>query len=384
MKIAIITSGLLPLPAVKGGAIETLIDSFSKENESQKKFAIDIYSLSSNKAKKIAEKQNYKLCNYIYISQFSSLCLRIINKILKKNISINKYYQKKVVNMINKKSYDYVIVENYPELVLAIKNNKVVPYIHSDVFNKEIKNGKEIINSCHKIIVVSNFIKNRILEIDKNAQNKIFIVYNSIDFKTFNQNEIKKYRKEFRTKYNIKENDFVYAFSGRLSKEKGPLQLIQAFNQINVLNKKLLIIGGVWYDSKKSNNYYEQLKAISNDSIIFTGYINHSDIDKVLCSIDVGVVPSICNEAAGLSVVEFMNIGALVVASNKGGIKEYLNIDDNYLVEYKNEEDFVVRLAKSLEKCYKSYNDEKKINNINYSKKFSVKENYNQIVNILK
>ncbi len=32
----------------------------------------------------------------------------------------------------------------------------------------------------------------------------------------------------------------------------------------------------------------------------------HNEIEKYLCASDIGLVPSICNEAAGLSVVEFM------------------------------------------------------------------------------
>ena len=383
MRIAIITSGLLPLPAVKGGAIETLIDSFVKENENQRMFEITIYSISSKKAKKMVKCQNYRFCKYVYISQISSFFIRIINKLLKKNIPINKYYQRCVTNMINKKDYDYVIVENYPELALLLKNHKVIPYIHSDVFNKDIKQAKQILSSCYKIITVSDYIKNRVIEIDECAKDKVFTVYNSIDFEDLEETIIKNYKEEIRKKYNISNNDFVYAFSGRLSKEKGPLELIKSFNKIDVPNKKLLIIGGTWYGSKKKNDYLKQLHAISDDLVIYTGYIKHNDILKLLCAVDDGVVPSNCNEAAGLSVVEFMNVGALVVASNKGGIKEYLNNDDNILVDY-DQKNFVNDLAVALKEIYYMYNETKKKRNIEYSKKFTVNENYKQIVSVLK
>ena len=383
MKIAIVTSGLLPLPAVKGGAIETLIDSFVKENENQKVFEIIIYSISSKRAKKMVKFQNYQFCKYVYISQISSFFIRVINKLLKKDIPINKYYQKYVTKMINKKDYDYVIVENYPELALVLKNHKVIPYIHSDVFNKDIKQAKQILSSCYKVITVSDYIKNQVIEIDEGAKSKVFTVYNSIDFEELEETTIQNYKKEIREKYNISDNDFVYAFSGRLSKEKGPLELIKSFNKIDVPNKKLLIIGGTWYGSKKKNNYLKQLYSISDDLVIYTGYIKHNDILKLLCAVDVGVVPSNCNEAAGLSVVEFMNVGALVVASNKGGIKEYLNNDDNILVDY-NQENFISDLAVALKEIYNMYNKIKKKRNIEYSKKFTVKENYRQIVDVLK
>lgn len=383
MKIAIITSGLLPLPAAKGGAIETLIDSFVQENEKQKKFEITIYSISSREAKKIVKYQKYQFCKYVYINQISSFFIRVINKLLKKNIPINKYYQKHVTSLINKRKYDYVIVENYPELVLSLQNSKVIPYIHSDVFNKDIGKAKEILSACYKVIAVSDYIKSRVIEIDENAKNKVFTAYNSIDFKELDEITIDHYKKKSREKYNIGDNDFVYAFSGRLSKEKGPLELIKAFNKIEVPNKKLLIIGGAWYGSKKKNDYLKQLYKISDDSVIYTGYIKHSEIKEILCAVDVGVVPSNCNEAAGLSVVEFMSVGALVVASNKGGIKEYLNVDDNILIDY-NQESFVDDLACALNECYKIYNSNIKKNNIEYSKKFTVQKNYRRLVEVLK
>ena len=43
-KIMVIISGGLPLPSVKGGAVETLIDMFLDENENTKKYDFETYS----------------------------------------------------------------------------------------------------------------------------------------------------------------------------------------------------------------------------------------------------------------------------------------------------------------------------------------------------
>lgn len=386
MKIVFITSGLLPIPASKGGAIETLLDSFIKENEkNNKNIKIVIYSIYDKQAKLLSKNTNYKKTTYKYITSIGNFIIRIINKIFKKNIPINLFYQRLVLKKVNKEKYDYVIIENYPELALNIKNQKVIPYIHSDVFNIEIENALNIFNSCYKVITVSDFIKNRVIAIDENQSYKVHTVYNSIDFKSIDDNEQKKIRKMIRSKYNISNNDFVYAYCGRLSKEKGVLECLKAFNKISVPNKKLLIIGGIWYGSKKKNDYLINLEQNSTNDVIYTGYVNHEEIQNILCSINVGVVPSICNEAAGLSVVEFMHTGNIVVASNMGGIREYLNIDDNYLIDFKNEKQFIDDLALGMEKAYNRINENKKIkeNNYMYSKKFSIEENYKNIIQIL-
>lgn len=56
MKLAIITSGYLPVPASKGGAVENLVENFIKENESKKNIDITIFLFMM---KKLMKKQNY-------------------------------------------------------------------------------------------------------------------------------------------------------------------------------------------------------------------------------------------------------------------------------------------------------------------------------------
>ena len=50
MKVAVITSGFLPVPAVKGGAVENLIVNLLKENEKKNKIKFEILSVYDKKA----------------------------------------------------------------------------------------------------------------------------------------------------------------------------------------------------------------------------------------------------------------------------------------------------------------------------------------------
>ncbi len=374
MKIAILTSGLLPVPATSGGAIETLIDGFVNENEMEKKCKIDIYSIPTKFSKK-------KETNYIFINnEIPSFFIKCINKIFKTNIPINYFYQKKMIKVVNKKNYDYIIIENYPELVLKLKSKKVVEYVHSDVLNKDTMHGKEILKKLYKVITVSDYIKKRVCEIEKN--NKTYTVLNFIDFLPINRDNYKNNRKKYREKYHIAKDDIVYAFSGRISEEKGTLELVKAFNNANVSHSKLLIIGSIWYNCNKEDNYLNEIKRIANSNVIFTGYINHSEINEILCATDVGVVPSLCNEAAGLSVVEFMSRRNIVIASNRGGINEYLNKNNsNVLLDFKSNDGF----EKNLSKAIKNVSISEKIRDANqdYSLKFNSKINYNSVINVL-
>ena len=51
MKIAILTSGILPVPAVQGGAVENLIDTYLAYNDQYKLHDITVYSVANPKVK---------------------------------------------------------------------------------------------------------------------------------------------------------------------------------------------------------------------------------------------------------------------------------------------------------------------------------------------
>ena len=185
---------------------------------------------------------------------------------------------------------------------------------------------------------------------------------------------------DIRKKYDIDENDIVFVYSGRLSPEKGVLEAVKAFSKTNLSNAKLLIIGGIWYGCNKVNDYFKQLKEFSNSNVIFTGYVLHNEIEKYLCASDIGLVPSICNEAAGLSVVEFMARKNLVIASNRGGIKEYMN-SQNILIDFDSTDELIDKMRKEMKNISVSLKERN--DNLEFSKKFSKEANYLMIASIL-
>ena len=66
MKIAVLTSGILPVPAVLGGAVENLIDFYLEYNEAHQLHDITVYSVSNPKIKKHPARTS-KFNNYYYI-----------------------------------------------------------------------------------------------------------------------------------------------------------------------------------------------------------------------------------------------------------------------------------------------------------------------------
>ena len=71
MKIAVITSGILPVPAVQGGAVEDLIDLYLEYNNIHKQHEIYVYSSFHPDVKESkALKSNVNKYYYIYTNNW--------------------------------------------------------------------------------------------------------------------------------------------------------------------------------------------------------------------------------------------------------------------------------------------------------------------------
>lgn len=338
-KIAFISSGYLPLPSVKGGAVETLIDTLLTSSKITDKYQIDAYSIYEKNAYIEASKQ--KKINYIYIKPS---CL--INKVYR--YLINKYtnnyigndYISKIIKKYKKKlkNYDYVIIENKPEFGLILRKyvkGKLIFHSHNDFLNENTKHAKNILKVYDQIYALSKYICNRICKIDeKIAKGKVKLLYNGIDtekFRNANENNVKNIKKKLK----ISSNDIVVLYTGRLVREKGIKELIQAFNIINNNKFKLVIIGSIKSGINKGSKFINELKNISkkNKNIIFTGYIDYKEIPDYYAIADIGIIPSTWEEPFALTVIEHLSSGHPVIISNSGAMPELINDKVAQIVE---------------------------------------------------
>ena len=135
MNVAIITCGYLPIPAVKGGAVETIVDNFIEENEKYQKVKFTIFSIYDDEAEK--KSKSLKDTEIIYIKK--SKIINVLDKIIffvAKNILKKEkvmsyryilqrlYFLRKVSKYLSKNEYDKVILENHATLYLTLKFRK--------------------------------------------------------------------------------------------------------------------------------------------------------------------------------------------------------------------------------------------------------------------
>lgn len=333
-KICIVTPMFLPVPAVLGGGIEHLINVLIDENELNNDFLFTVYTIPN---KEIKNNYNNTCIKQINLNFLTFTFKRVINKFL--NIfGINKYYSfnnllyKKIARKIRKEDCDYVLVENnmllYKEVYKRNKNKKFLFHLHNDLneIDKTVSDYKFINETADKIIVISNYLKNKLNGVQKS--NKIFVLQNVIDDKKY-LNHVKSLKNinSLKDKLGIDINDLVIGYVGRFDEEKGLLELINAYQKLKLNNVTLLLVCDDFTNFKYKKLHVQKLiNAINNNKkIIITGRIPYDNIIDYYDLIDILVIPTICEEAFGLVALEGKALNKRIIYTDSGALPEILS-----------------------------------------------------------
>ena len=168
-----------------------------------------------------------------------------------------------------------------------------------------------------KIALENNFIDNsRILTIGNGVD-----VWGKFNPKNIEKDKINELYKEF----NLNKNDKVITFIGRLVKEKGVINLLEAFNNINFNDwkdgekVKLIMVGDIAQNERDENTKKKLEKYRNNLNVIFAGY--RDDINNILYLTDVFCLPSY-REGMPRTIIEAMAMECAVVATDIRGSRE--------------------------------------------------------------
>lgn len=181
--------------------------------------------------------------------------------------------------------------------------------------------------SCHcatDIVCVSNGIK-RVLTEDKITKKNPVVIWNGsvngIDVKKFNpDNNFDK--QGLRKKYGLLDDNYVLTFIGRIVKDKGIDELVEAFKVLSPQHPemRLLLIGSIEMEENPvSMQTQEEMRY--NNNIIYTGY--QSDVASFLAISDIFIFPSY-REGFGLSLMEACAMEIPSIASDVIGCNEVL------------------------------------------------------------
>ena len=262
-KICLVSDGTMPIPPVKGGAVETLIQFLVEQNEIEQKVFFYIISLYNEEAER--KSKGYKYSKYIYILQDNYIerkkkaLYRYINKaskiFLKNEITCYSAFYQKACKKIIDINPDYIVCEGGAQLcsfsyfAKYFASEKLVVHLHGNWFP-----SRKVSNTFGMAIAVSEFVAKEYKSTCTNNETKMHIVYNCINETVFCNRLSLEEKYERRKKLGFASDDFIIVFCGRICEDKGVKELIESVIQAES-KVKLLIIGSPNYGMASKSDY---------------------------------------------------------------------------------------------------------------------------------
>ncbi len=384
-KIAIIAPCILPVPAVKGGAVEELITCILNQNEISKKYAIDLYTVACDSYDETSY-SNTRIIP-IYINKLTSCIDKISDKLYRSlgdDICAKRSLDKKIVdtfnNYINEGNYSAVIVENQMstavELIKSLSSRDFPVYfhMHNDV---DIYRSPEyihfLVENGVQFIAISEYIKLQILKYNHNAV--CHVLYNSINFDLYTMHE------------HSNSGTLKLLYAGRIIPEKGVLELANAFvksvSSGSLSNCSLDIIG---FDGG-NRSYENSIRAIADrtNNIKCINRLSTEEMANQYDNYDVVVMPTLNEEPFGLVALETIAKGMPLITTNSGALPEVVgdgamvvSKDDNLQVNLKNA---IERIASDSE--FRKELGEKAYRAARRNPEFSIDTYFERFINIV-
>lgn len=367
--VAVVTSGYMPVPDVKGGAVESLVQLLVESLDSaENNVRFIVYSCDDEKARLAA--RQFKNTDFIFIqtpslvSVFDRLLYRVMGLLGKDKAASFRYclqrfwYLNRIAADLGSTDYDALVLENHASLFLILKRKRVFEqykgktyfHLHNDINGTYGCTG--LIRRVKKVIGISDYIcASCRRRIGGMAADQFTTVKNVIDLSLFRTEEAIAFGESLKARLDIKHDDQIIIYCGRIAPEKGVKELLSAFKLVHrrMPKTKLLIVGSTFFGTDATSAFEAEIQKLSEtirDAVRFTGYVSHDLIPGVLSVADVCCAPSTWNEPACLAAMEAIAAGKPLVTTRKGGIPEYIGSASAIILDV--DSHFVENLASSL------------------------------------
>ncbi|XID93928.1 glycosyltransferase family 4 protein [Paenibacillaceae bacterium WGS1546] len=321
MRLALICTEKLPVPSIRGGAIQIMIDGvvpqLAREHD------VTVYSITDPDLPQRERRNGIRYIRY----------------------PANNYVEH-VARSLSGQRYDVVHVFNRPKHVPRYKaaspRSKFVVSLHNEMFavNKlSDEEARNTLRAVEKIMTVSDYIGSTVTSRFPAARTKVRTVYSGFDADRYVpvwSEEGAQIRSRLRRKYGVSGKK-VILFVGRLSDKKGPHLLIRALEQVLAKHRDavLVIVGGKWFSQNSMNDYVRYLYARAKpygNRIIFTQFVPASEIPDYFLMGDVFVCSSQWQEPLARVHYEAMASGIPIITTNRGGNAEVIRHRVNGLI----------------------------------------------------
>jgi len=224
---------------------------------------------------------------------------------------------------------DYDIIHShdwltYPAGIVAkqVSGKPLVIHVHATEFDRSGENINQNVydierkgmETADRIITVSNFTKNIVINRYGIDPKKITTVYNGIDLYNYDNGN---------RKPDTLYNDKIVTFLGRVTFQKGPDYFVEAANKVlkKYKNVRFVMAGS----GDMLNRMIKRVAHLGiSNKFHFTGFLKGYEVDEMFKYSNVYVMPSV-SEPFGISPLEAMRSNVPVIISKQSGVSEILN-----------------------------------------------------------
>lgn len=296
------------------GGIERLIDDYSKYSKLENVF---IFAWGAGSCGEKLKTRNEKVYDIDGHKIGNIKTIKFVNAIIK-----------------NERP-EYIIVHHASALLRIISlfqpKRKVIIYQHNDPGNNfedlsaktmiKIAFSKLAFEHASRIIAISEFVKNNLIEFYKVNPNKISIIYNGTDVNNFS----------FHPHHFDGALHFVTV--ARLTQEKG---IQNSIKMLATLPENIKWDYTVVGDGEYKEELINITREYNGDKITFLG--NRDDVSEILDSKDIFLHLCDCNEGFGITIIEAMAKGKICIVNNKGALPEIItNGVDGFVIDNSDE-----------------------------------------------
>ena len=298
-KVCVIMGGVLPVPAVCGGAIETLVTSIAKKYSKKDGFELTICSVYHPEAVKVAKQYpdvrffwthtrsiKYMSMHAIFLGvrMATGKCMR----------PLQRHYNE-IATLFEKEKFDLIIAEGGDtqaiiDVAKGYSRDQFANHIHIHYLPPE-----NIVENYGHVIGVSEFVTEEYLRVCE-IPVKAHVLKNAVDVGRFGRSVSEEQKRKIRKKLGLSETDFVVLYVGRIMEIKGVLELMRAVIGLEDPHIKLLIMGSANSGKWTYSSYERKVKKLSEQNkerIIFTGYVDNAEVYKYASVADVQCVPTL-------------------------------------------------------------------------------------------
>jgi glycosyltransferase involved in cell wall biosynthesis len=339
MRVALVSSGLVPIPPIKGGAVEEYVYQLSRH---LRRLGVDAVAVDAKWNGIEVETDNVNGAEILRIP------VRSPTLNIKRNIAMEFQFGKTASKYLHKEDFDIIHANTaWAGFALAINRKRSHSFVytcHNPLWPEDkVHLGERVVRlvegftmrASNAVVALNKTMYRAIVEKASVNGDKVVIIPNGVDvdyFKPGLRNG------ELLSRFKLEEGNYIL-FVGRVSPEKGVHLLLKAFSYIvqESVHVKLVIAGPLTssFSASGTSPYaraiVEYAKRRLPGRIIFTGAVNRNELRVLYSNALFLVLPSLA-EAFPMVLIEAMASGTPPIGSTAGGIPDVITDGVNGLL----------------------------------------------------